>query len=168
MLKKILTGLGVLFVVAVIVIQFIRPDKNNSGDIARDITTAYTIPADVEQVLKVSCFDCHSNMTRYPWYSNVQPVGWWLNNHITEGKRHLNFSDFTGSPLFLQNHKFEEIIETIEENEMPLPSYTYLGMHSDAELTDEQRELIIDWAKAQMTYLQNNYPADSLAFPSRD
>ena len=168
MLKKILTGLGVLVVVALIVIQFIRPEKNNSDVRTNDITTAYTIPAEVNQLLEVSCFDCHSNNTRYPWYAKVQPVGWWLNDHITEGKRHLNFSDFTGAPLFVQNHRFDEIIETVEKKEMPLRSYTYLGMHSDADLSDAQRQMIMDWAKEQMTYLQNNYPADSLAFPRRD
>jgi hypothetical protein len=168
MLKKILTGLGVLVVLALIVIQFIRPEKNNSGIYTNDITTAYAVPAEVDQLLKVSCFDCHSNMTRYPWYAEVQPVGWWLNNHITEGKRHLNFSDFTGAPLFVQNRRFDEIVETVEEKEMPIVSYTFLGMHSDANLSDAQRKMIVDWAKAQMTYLQNNYPADSLAFPRRE
>ncbi len=70
-------------------------------------------------------------------------------------------------PLFVQNHKFEEVIEMVEEKEMPLPSYTNFGLHSEANLTDEQRKLIMDWAKAQMTYLKNTYPADSLAFPKR-
>ena len=168
MLKKILTGLGVLIVVALIVIQFIRPEKNDSDIRTNDMAMAYTIPAEVDQLLEVTCFDCHSNNTVYPWYSKVQPVGWWLNKHITDGKRHLNFSDFTGSPLFVQNHKFEEIIETVEEKEMPIPSYTFLGMHPEADLTDAQREMIIDWARAQMTYLQNSYPPDSLDFPRRD
>ena len=80
----------------------------------------------------------------------------------------MNFSDFTGAPLFVQNHRFDEIVETVEKKEMPLRSYTYLGMHSDADLSDAQRQMIMDWAKEQMTYLQNNYPADSLAFPRRD
>lgn len=168
MLKKILTGLGLFLVLVLIAIQFIRPEKNYSDNHPNDINTAYVIPSEVNQLLEVSCFDCHSDNTRYPWYASVQPVAWWLNKHITEGKRHLNFSDFTSAPLFVQNHRFDEIIETVEEKEMPIASYTFMGLHSEADLTDAQREMIIEWAKAQMSYLQNNYPADSLAFPARD
>lgn len=168
MLKKIIAGLGLFLVIVLIAIQFIRPEKNYSEDHPNDINTAYVISSEVNQLLEVSCFDCHSDNTRYPWYASVQPVAWWLNKHITDGKRHLNFSDFTSAPLFVQNHRFDEIIETVEEKEMPIASYTFMGLHSEADLTDAQREMIIEWARSQMTYLQNNFPADSLAFPARD
>ena len=118
--------------------------------------------------MQVSCNDCHSNKTEYPWYANVQPVAWWLNHHVVDGKKHLNFSEFTKKPLFVQNHKLEEIMEMVEEKEMPLPSYTYFGLHPEANLTDAQRTMISDWAKAQMTYLRETYPADSLVFPKRN
>ncbi len=121
----------------------------------------------MNHLLQVSCNDCHSNKTEYPWYSNIQPVAWWLSDHVEDGKKHLNFSEFTKIPLFVQNHKFEEVIEMVEEKEMPLADYTYLGLHSEANLTDEQRGKIIDWAKAQMNYLKETYPADSLVFPKR-
>ena len=163
MLKKVLIGLGIIL----IIIQFIRPDKNESNDLTNDITTKYPVPEDVNHLLQVSCNDCHSNKTEYPWYANVQPVAWWLNDHVVDGKKHLNFSDFTKMPLFVQNHKFEEVVEMLEKKEMPLPSYTNLGLHSEANLSDEQRTKIIDWAKSQMNYLKNTYPADSLKFPER-
>ena len=163
MLKKVLIGLGIIL----IIIQFIRPDKNESNDFTNDITTKYPVPEDVNHLLQVSCNDCHSNKTEYPWYANVQPVAWWLNDHVVDGKKHLNFSDFTKMPLFVQNHKFEEVVEMVEKKEMPLPSYTNLGLHSEANLSDEQRTKIIDWAKSQMNYLKNTYPADSLKFPER-
>ena len=163
MLKKVLIGLGIIL----IIIQFIRPDKNESNDFTNDITTKYPVPEDVNHLLQVSCNDCHSNKTEYPWYANVQPVAWWLNDHVVDGKKHLNFSDFTKMPLFVQNHKFEEVVEMLEKKEMPLPSYTNLGLHSEANLSDEQRTKIIDWAKSQMNYLKNTYPADSLKFPER-
>ncbi|MGB5666507.1 MAG: heme-binding domain-containing protein [Maribacter sp.] len=163
MLKKVLIGLGIIL----IIIQFIRPDKNESNDLTNDITTKYPVPEDVNHLLQVSCNDCHSNKTEYPWYANVQPVAWWLNDHVVDGKKHLNFSDFTKMPLFVQNHKFEEVVEMVEKKEMPLPSYTNLGLHSEANLSDEQRTKIIDWAKSQMNYLKNTYPADSLKFPER-
>lgn len=164
MIKKILIGLGGIL----IIIQFIRPDKNESNDLTYDISTKYEVPGDVNNLMQVSCNDCHSNKTEYPWYANVQPVAWWLDHHVDDGKKHLNFSEFTRIPLFVQNHKFEEIIEMVEDKEMPLPSYTNFGLHSEANLSDEQRKMIMDWAKAQMDYLKETYPADSLKFPKRD
>ncbi len=164
MLKKIVIGLGVVL----IIIQFIRPDKNDSNDLTNDISIKYQVPSQVNQILQVSCNDCHSNKTEYPWYANVQPVAWWLNDHVVDGKKHLNFSEFTKTPLFVQNHKFDEIIEMVGGKEMPLPSYTNFGLHAEANLSDEQRKMITDWAKAQMNYLKKTYPADSLAFPKRD
>ena len=163
MLKKILIVLAVI----IIIIQFIRPEKNDSNDLTFDISTKYEVPDNVNQILKVACNDCHSNKTEYPWYANVQPVAWWLNDHIIDGKRHLNFSEFTKAPIARQNHKLEETIEMVEKKEMPLESYTYLGLHSEANLTDEQREIIINWAKDQMAYLTANYPADSLVLKRR-
>ncbi|MGB5318686.1 heme-binding domain-containing protein, partial [Eudoraea sp.] len=139
MIKKILIA-----VVAILVlIQFIRPEKNVSNDNTYDISKKYDIPADVDNLLKVSCNDCHSNNTIYPWYANVQPVAWWINDHIEDGKGHLNFSEFTKMPIAIQNHKLEETIEMVEDHEMPLASYTNFGLHSEANLSDEDRKKII-------------------------
>jgi Haem-binding domain len=158
MVKKILIGLAALFVV----IQFIRPAENNSNDESQSITTKYNVPKDVESILKSACYDCHSNNTTYPWYAKIQPVLWWLDHHIDEGKREVNFSAFTARRIAIQNKKFKEIAEQVETKEMPLPSYTYAGLHADANLTDAQRQTLIQWAKAQMDTLKANYPADSL------
>ena len=163
MLKKILLAL----LLVLIVIQFFHPEKNDSNDMTYDISTKYDVPNDVQQILKVACNDCHTNKTEYPWYSKVQPVAWWLNDHIKHGKGHLNFSELTKLPIAVQNHKFEEVVEMVEKHEMPLPSYTNLGLHSEADLTDDQRKKVVDWAKAQMAYLKNNYPADSLIMKRR-
>lgn len=163
MFKKVLIGLLVLL----LVIQFIRPEPNVSDNRTYDISTAYQVPGEVHQVLQVACNDCHSNKTEYPWYSRIQPVAWWLDDHITDGKRHLNFSEFTNLPIAIQNHKFEEVVEMVEEHEMPLPSYTYFGLHSGANLDEAQRELVMDWARQQMDLLKRTYPADSLKMPER-
>jgi hypothetical protein len=163
MIKKILLAL----LAVLIIIQFFRPDKNESNDLTYAITKKYEVPAEVDEILKVSCNDCHSNKTVYPWYANVQPVAWWLNDHVEDGKRHLNFSEFTNRPIAIQNHKWEEVAEMVEKKEMPLADYTYLGLHSEANLSEEQRELLISWAKSQMNYLKENYPADSLVMPKR-
>ncbi|MGB5242358.1 MAG: heme-binding domain-containing protein [Lutimonas sp.] len=163
MIKKILIALFAIF----LIIQFFRPEKNNSNDLTHDVSKKYELPEEVNKILTVACNDCHSNRTEYPWYANVQPVAWWLNDHVVDGKKHLNFSDFTQLPIAVQNHKFEEVIEVLEENEMPLASYTYLGLHKEANLSSEQKETLMNWAKSQMTYLKSNYPADSLVLKRR-
>lgn len=164
MIKKITLALLVLLVA----IQFIPMDKNESGPTKFDISKSYHIPDNVVTILKGACNDCHTNTTIYPWYSNIQPVGFWLNHHVEEGKEHLNFSSFTQTPLRVQNHKFEEIIETVESGEMPLADYTYLGLHPEANLSAEQRQILIDWAKEQMALLASKYPADSLKMRPRN
>lgn len=163
MLKKILIGL----LVVLVLIQFFRPEKNNSNDLTHDVSTKYKIPEEVSHILRVACNDCHTNKTNYPWYAQIQPVAWWLNDHVTEGKEHLNFSSFTQLPIAVQNHKFEEVIEVIDENEMPLESYTYLGLHPEARLTEDQKTALKNWAREQMDLLKQTYPADSLVMKRR-
>src|ERR1700751_2314896 len=91
MKKKILMAVLIIF----IGIQFVRPEKNESKEMsATDIANMYVIPQDVSAILKKSCYDCHSNNTVYPWYAEVQPVGWWMNSHIEDGKDEVNFSEF--------------------------------------------------------------------------
>jgi hypothetical protein len=163
MKKKILSGLGIAFVL----IQFVRPIKNESDDQTHHIATKYPMTSEVEHLLKVSCNDCHSNKTVYPWYNNIQPVAWMLANHVNDGKRHLNLSTFTTLPIAVQNHKLEEIAETVEEKEMPDGSYTLFGLHKEANLTDAQRASIINWARAQMDTIKAHYPADSLVMKKK-
>lgn len=162
-MKKFFSYLLVLLVV----IQFFRPERNLSNDDSKGVFTKYPASEEVKQILAVACNDCHSNKTEYPWYANVQPVAWWLNHHVTDGKKHLNFSEFTNRPVAVQNHKFEEVIESQEDKWMPLESYTYLGLHAGAKLSDEQREKIITWAKVSMDSLKAQYPADSLVLKKR-
>lgn len=163
MIKKISIGLVILLVI----IQLIPAEKNESNDTEFDITKSYNVPDNVSMILKGACNDCHTNLTRYPWYSNIQPVKYMLADHVNEGKEHLNFSSFTKLPIAVQNHKFEEVIEMVEEKEMPLESYTYLGLHPEANLTDEDRKVLVDWAKEQMAMLAATYPADSLVMKRR-
>ncbi|OQP61185.1 cytochrome C [Niastella vici] len=140
--KKILLGVLVLL----IVIQFIRPARNINGQVlATDITKLYSIPENVQASLKTACYDCHSNNTRYPWYVNIQPVGWYLSWHVSEGKEELNFSDFGSYSQRKQKGKFKSIAKTVEEDEMPLSSYTLI--HKDARLTNEEKTQLIEWAK---------------------
>jgi len=147
-LKKVL----VVLLVILVAIQFIRPDKNIGNSYgANDITQAIATSNEVKTILDKACMDCHSNNTAYPWYNNIQPIAFWLNNHVEEGKEELNFSEFKTYKLKRQDHKLEEIVEMIDENEMPLSSYTII--HKEAKLTDSEKQLIIDWANAGRTEL---------------
>lgn len=151
MLKKILLILLLVFIIA----QFIQPPKNNaSAATANDITHAVQVPDTVMALLKLACYDCHSNSTNYPWYSKITPINWWLYNHIEEGKKHLNFSEFTGT-YKRKMRKLEESGELTEKHEMPINSY--LWIHKDADLTDAQRKLIVDWTNtARQQLLQDS------------
>jgi hypothetical protein len=141
MLRKIL--LGLLLVIGII--QFIRPAKNQSSQItAADFSNHYTVPGEVSTIMKKACNDCHTNNTVYPWYYNIQPVGWWLAKHVKDGKKELNFSEFGTYSKKKQDHKMEEVIETVKGHEMPLDSYTWT--HKEAVLTDAERVALTDWA----------------------
>jgi len=156
MFKKILLLLAVVFVI----IQFFHPEKNiHAGPSDKHISRVIAVPEEVNAILKTSCNDCHSNNTAYPWYSRIQPVAWWLNNHIEEGKREVNFDEFASYSLRRQYHKLEEINEQVKENEMPLGSYTLI--HKDASLSNEQKLAIANWTSTAMANLKSHYPADS-------
>lgn len=161
-MKKILKPLGLVLLATFIIIQFIRPEKNiaDPAAFANDITKAYPVPEDVQGILKTSCYDCHSNNTNYPWYSKIQPVAWWLNDHIVEGKKEINFSEFATYNVRKKFKKMEEIIEQVKEDEMPLSSYTII--HKNAVLTPEQKVSLTNWATSIRDNMRATYPADSL------
>lgn len=130
-----------------VLIQLIPITKNQGSDQTYSIEKGYLVPENVSQILKDACNDCHSNYTTYPWYTNIQPVSFWLNHHVEEGKEHLDFSTFMKLPGKVQRHKLDEVVETVEEGEMPLSSYTYFGLHPKANLSEEQKTVLITWAK---------------------
>ena len=157
MKRKILLTL----IAIIIIIQFIRPSKNKSAEVsANDISRHYAVPANVDDIFKRSCNDCHTNNTSYPWYTNIQPVGWWMQWHVNEGKSHLNLSEFATYAPKRQHHKLEETIEMVKEGEMPLDSY--LWMHRNATLSKEDQATVVNWADALMKEiaLKNNLPAE--------
>jgi len=139
---KILIGVGIVLVG----VQFFRPARNLSdGPFANDLLAHHPAPEQVQALLKRHCYDCHSNNTTYPWYANVQPVGWWMDWHVRDGKKHLNFSEFSTYPPKRAAHKMEETYEMVEKREMPLPSYTIT--HREAKLSDAEIRLLAGWAR---------------------
>ncbi len=160
-MKKFFKRLFIVLLVVFIGIQFVRPAKNKAeGTGKNDISTLYAVPADVQAILKTSCNDCHSNNTVYPWYAEIQPVAWWLNNHIEDGKKDLNFSEFATYRIRRQYKKLEEINELVKKDEMPLNSY--LWIHKDAKLNDQQKMVLAGWVEAVRDSIKARYPADSL------
>jgi hypothetical protein len=165
-MKKALAIILIILLIAFIIIQFIRPTENKNVEIAQDqITAAYPVPDSVMKNLKVSCYDCHSNTTVYPFYFKIQPVAWFLDDHIQNGKRHLNFSTFTTNALWRQHENFKDIVEQLKKDEMPLTSYTLI--HRDAILSAGQKLAMENWATDQIKEMETKYPADSLAKPKR-
>lgn len=147
-MKKILIAL----LVVLVVLQFFQIEKTNPAvDESKDFLKTQNTPEEIASIIKTSCYDCHSNESKYPWYSNVQPAGWFLKDHIDEGRRELNFSTFTDYELKRQDHKLEECIEYIEKDEMPLGSYTLV--HREAALTEAQKNTLIEYFKSVRTKL---------------
>ena len=139
--KKILLGL----VIVLIVIQFVQPPKNRSAEILpTDLTKTINVPDSVQRILRISCYDCHSNNTNYPWYSTIQPIGWMLARHIKDGKADLNFSEFGSYSLRRKISKLNEIEKSITDKTMPLGSYTLL--HNNARLSQEDKKLLSNWS----------------------
>lgn len=134
---------GLLLVL--VCIQFIPLQKNTTANYQSSfhITSDTLIDAEVTAILKTSCWDCHSDQTIYPWYNNIAPISWYLARHIHNGKKHLNFDQWKDYDLAKKSHKIEEILEVIEEKEMPLFSYTL--MHPAAQLSKEQRDILIQY-----------------------
>ena len=135
----------VIFIGVLFIIQFYQPARNLDKNILTPLHISETmdVPVNVMQILKSSCFDCHSNNTNYPWYSYIQPVRSIMERHIKNGKENLNFSEFGSYSRRKQDNKLDRIAKQIKSNEMPLPSY--LLIHSDAKLSEIEKTEIINW-----------------------
>ena len=143
---KIPTRRNILLIalLALIIIQLVPMDKTNpSLDPNQDFAMLTSPNEQVLEKLKAACYDCHSHESTYPWYTKIQPFGWWIKGHIKGGRQHLNFSQWGTYSLDKQSHKIEECIEEMQERNMPLKSYTWV--HSDAQLTEADIELLSNW-----------------------
>jgi len=157
MVKKIL----VFLLIVLIVIQFIHPGRNEAqGEQADNISKIYSVSPGIKTILDKACADCHSNNTIYPWYSKIQPIDWWMTNHVNEGKRELNFDEFATYNLRRQYHKLEEVTEQVKKGEMPLNSYTWV--HKNAILTSAEKDSLANWADGIRAIMKSKYPIDSL------
>ena len=141
---KSIKKIALVLVIVFVAIQFIQPAHNKSGQVLpTDFTIVYTVPPNVQTILQNACTDCHSNNTSYPWYSNIQPMAWIMKRHIDNGKEKLNFSEFGNYSSRRQISKLKGIANQIKDDEMPISSYK--AMHTKANLTKDDKNLIIDW-----------------------
>lgn len=141
-IKQILFTLLILF----IVIQFIRPARNHGEQAGQlNIAATFNAPDTVLSLFRNACFDCHSNDTNYPWYSTIQPVGWLIEKDIRDGKAKLNFSELGSLSPRRQMSKWQNVENRIKDGTMPLPMYQL--MHPRAQLTEAERQQLIDWVR---------------------
>lgn len=141
---RILKRIGLLLLVLFVGIQFIPTTRNESNEVlTTDFITTFNPPENINTLIKTSCYDCHSNNTNYPWYNKVQPISWFLERHIKEAKKELNFSEFGAYSKRKIKSKLKSIISQIKDNEMPLSSY--ILMHKNAELSENEKSELEIW-----------------------
>lgn len=143
---KLLKKIALVLLLGLIAMQFYRPEQNLAqGNHTKVFLEQTNPPEQVKIILEQTCYDCHSNNTEYPWYNNVAPISYWIADHIKDGKKHLNFSDWENYAPKKAAHKLEETAEMVSDGSMPLKEYTWT--HETARLTDEQRTAIVAWAE---------------------
>jgi len=149
-LPGFLRGAALGFLALVIGIQLIRPARTNPVVVpSRTLEAVVPVPPQVESILQRACYDCHSDLTSWPWYSNVAPVSWFVIDHVDSGRRHVNFSEWlrrdTKDPAQYTRERFQAICKQVETRNMPLTSY--LLVHRAAGLSQNDIEMICLWTK---------------------
>ena len=143
-------------------IQAIRPARTNLAvNPSHTLEAIVAVPPQVESILQRACYDCHSDETRWPWYSNVAPVSWFVIDHVDSGRRHANFSDWlrrnTKDPTQYTRERFEAICKQVQIREMPL--WSYLLVHRNASLSQADIETMCQWTRQD---LHPNHPEFSI------
>ncbi|GAB3338592.1 heme-binding domain-containing protein [Marivirga atlantica] len=133
-----------IVLIVLVGIQFVPVQRDEIEPVTNaDFIEHYESPIVIGNIIRASCYDCHSNQSKYPWYSNVQPIGWLLQNHISEGKSELNLSEFGNLSNRMKRMKINSIISQIADDKMPLPSYVL--MHSDAKLDSLKKAHLVSY-----------------------
>ena len=154
MKAKIIIGLVLIFVI----LQILPREKNQNREPSEaDIFKVEETSLELRSLIKGACYDCHSFQTEYPWYSNLAPFSWWIDDHIDHARKHLNFSEWATYDAEKKSHKAEEAMEEIEEGEMPMESYQLA--HSSARLSAKEKAKILEWFKR----LHKKYESNSTA-----
>lgn len=143
-MKRVLKATAILLIVLVVGIQFVRPARTNPPvDESQTIKSNTQISPEVASIFERACRDCHTNKTVWPWYTNVAPLSWWLSNHVNDGRSSLNMSEWAKLPPDRQERKLRQICDEVSDGVMPLSSY--MPMHPQAKLSEQDKKAICDW-----------------------
>ena len=137
---------GLALVALLLVVQLVPAGRSNPPEGAE-----ISAPPEIQAILERSCYDCHSNRTEWPWYAYVAPISWWVVHHVDDGRGDLNMTEWPLMDFEEQLHYLDEMKEEVEEGEMPLPSY--LWVHRDARLSDEERTALFEWIDGEVASL---------------
>src|SRR5581483_10268777 len=147
MIKKILKIALIVIVVIFVGMQAFRPTLSNPPvDEAQTINAKTQMTPQVASILDRSCRDCHTNKTVWP-YTQIAPVSWWLANHVSDGRRDLNMSEWGKLPKDRQDRKLRQMCDEVQDGQMPLSSY--LPMHPTAKLSDQDKKILCGWTDAE-------------------
>lgn len=150
---KVVKIIALVLLVAFVGIQFIPTDLNQSNIVPKsDFLLVNNTPKNIGALVQESCYDCHSNNTKYPWYNKIQPAAWFLEDHIKEGKAELNFNEWNTLSNRRKASKLRSIIKQIESDKMPLESYTLI--HKDAVFSEVEKTMVINYIKELRDSLQ--------------
>lgn len=138
-----------VFITLIIVLSAIQLKTTDKSPIATnpksDFLTIEEAPHEVSDLIQSVCYDCHSYQTKYPWYSHIAPVSWWMEGHVKNGREKVNLSVWDEYSPEEQDTLKNKCAELVEKKWMPI--LTYKITHADARLTEEQRLMLIDWLK---------------------
>jgi hypothetical protein len=147
-LLRIVKWVAIVIALGAVGIQFVRPARTNPPlDTSQTLEAHTQMTPEVAKIFERSCNDCHTNKTTWPWYSNVAPVSWWLIDHVNHGRTHLNYSEWGKLKLADQNKSLQEICDEVLDGNMPLASY--LPMHPQARLSEQDKKVLCDWTEAE-------------------
>ena len=152
--RKVFKITAIVLVVAFLGMQAVRPARTNPPvDESQTINARTQMTPQVASILDRSCRDCHTNKTVWPWYTNIAPVSWWLSNHVNDGRRILNLSEWGKLPSDRQDRKLRQICDEVQDGVMPLSSYT--PMHPMARLSDQDKKTLCDWTEQERERLSS-------------
>jgi hypothetical protein len=144
---KVLKIVLVVLLLGFISIQFFGIEKSNPEfDSQLDFLTIENPPENIEKIFRNACYDCHSNETQWPWYANVAPMSWMIEDHVEEGRDYINLNDWGDYELEDRHYILEEMMEEIDHEEMPLPAYRIF--HRDSRITDIQKAELFEWIRS--------------------
>lgn len=147
-MKKVLRVAASALAILFAGVQFVRPERHNPPvEAGRSLESHVAVPAEVGSVLERACMDCHSNRTRWPWYSNVAPASWFVADHVSEGRSELNFSDWARYDPSEMGEVLEQVCREVKGGAMPLASYVVL--HPEAKLSDADVRTLCDWSRVE-------------------